>query len=60
MFNKDYFFSFVTKVLYLFIMNRIVGVIVSVLTSGALDHVFVPCTGQTKDYKISNSVLLLR
>ena len=41
-------------------MNRIVGVIVSVFASGALDRVFVSSTGQTKDNKISNSVLLFR
>ena len=33
-------------------VNRISGVIVSVLTSSAVDHGFEPWFGQTKDYKI--------
>ena len=32
--------------------NRIGGVMVSVLTSSAIDHEFEPRSGQTKDYKI--------
>ena len=37
--------------------NRIDGVMVSILTSSAIDHGFKPRTGQTKDYNIG--VLLL-
>ena len=37
--------------------NRIDGVMVSMLTSSAIDHGFKPRTGQTKDYNIG--VLLL-
>ena len=33
------------------ILNRIGGVMVSVLASSAVDHGFVPRSGQTKDYK---------
>ena len=33
-------------------LSRIGGVIVSVLTSSAVDHGFQPRSGQTKDYKI--------
>jgi hypothetical protein len=33
-------------------MNSMGGVMVSVLTSGALDRGFEPWLGQTKDYKI--------
>ena len=33
-------------------VNRIDGVMVSVLNSSAIDHVFEPWSGQTKDYKI--------
>ena len=34
-------------------VNRIGGVMVSMLASGAVDRVFNPQLGQTKDYKIS-------
>jgi hypothetical protein len=34
------------------LVNRIVGVMVSVLTSSAVDHGFGPRSCQTKDYKI--------
>ena len=34
-------------------MNRIGGVMASVLASSAVDRGFEPCVGQTKDYKIS-------
>jgi hypothetical protein len=33
-------------------VNRIGGVMVSVLASSAVDHGFKPRSGQTKDYKI--------
>jgi hypothetical protein len=33
-------------------MNNVIGVIVSVLTSSAVDHGFEPRSVQTKDYKI--------
>jgi hypothetical protein len=33
-------------------VNRISGVMVSMLASGAVDRVFNPQLGQTKDYKI--------
>ena len=33
-------------------MNRIGGVMVSVLALSAIDHGFKPRSGQTKDYKI--------
>ena len=33
-------------------MNRIAGVMVSVLASSAVDRGFKPWSGQTKDYKI--------
>ena len=32
--------------------NRIIGVMISVLASGAVDRGFDPWSGQTKDYKI--------
>ena len=32
------------------VKNRIVGVMVSVLASSAVDHGFEPRSGQTKDY----------
>ena len=35
-----------------FIVNRIGDVVVSVLTSSAVDRGFEPQSGQTKDYKI--------
>ena len=34
------------------ILNRISGVMASVLASSAVDRVFEPRSGQTKDYKI--------
>jgi hypothetical protein len=38
-------------------MNRIGGVVISVLVSSAVDRGFEPWSGQTKDYKIG--ILLL-
>ena len=40
------------KNLYLDKDDHIVGVMVSVLVSSAVDHGFEPHSGQTKDYKI--------
>ena len=37
---------------FLFIQNRIDGVMVSVLASSAVDRGFEPWSGQTKDFKI--------
>ena len=34
-----------------YLINRIVGVMVSALASGAVDRGFEPQSGQTKDYK---------
>jgi hypothetical protein len=45
-FLQTYIYSFQWK------YNHIGGVMVSILTSSAIDHGFKPCSGQTKDYKI--------
>jgi hypothetical protein len=37
---------------FILILNRIGGVMVSVLASSAIDHGFNPRLGQTKDYEI--------
>ena len=43
-------FKFITY--YITLVNRIDGVMVSVLASSVVDHGFEPQSGQTKDYKI--------
>jgi hypothetical protein len=37
---------------FILILNRIGGVMVSVLASSAIDHGFKPRLGQTKEYEI--------
>jgi hypothetical protein len=44
--------SFDNARVYLLVFNHIGGVMVSVLTSNAVDRGFEPQSGQTKDYKI--------
>jgi hypothetical protein len=48
-----YFFSIFAEVeVFLFVANHISGVMVSVLSSSAVDCGFEPQSGQTKDYEI--------
>jgi hypothetical protein len=52
--NKDYkiFHIYHTFMLLVKYVNRIGGVMVSVLASSVVDRGFEPGSGQTKDYKI--------
>jgi hypothetical protein len=49
---KKHHYSHMPEWSYVYSRNHIDGVMVSVLPSSAVDHVFEPRSGQTKEYKI--------